>query len=202
MAAAQLTIKLVSGASESLALSVEDLASTTVLQLKQLVEKQNPQRFPVAAQRLIFQGQILQNDKLLTEYHVASGCALHLTLTPGTTRVAAPTPVSAAVAAPAAANASASAVAQLRSALQAMRHETGYATAVQTLQKICANIINHPSEDKYRKLRLGNAALQSRVFDRSRGMECVRILGFQEGVEQVHYLTLDLCDWLADGSIV
>lgn len=197
MAAAQLTIKLVSGASESLALSVEDLANTTVLQLKQLVEKQDPQRFPVAAQRLIFQGQILQNDKLLTEYHVASGCALHLTLTPGAARAAAPTPVTAAsVAAPAAVNASASAVAQLRAALQAMRHETGYATAVQTLQKICANIISHPSEDKYRKLRLGNAALQSRVFDRSRGMECVRILGFQEGVEQVSawsWIYLEVC---------
>ncbi|RLN10904.1 hypothetical protein BBJ28_00018903, partial [Nothophytophthora sp. Chile5] len=78
----ELTIKVVSGTSEALHLHVE-LASMTVLALKQLVEQQAPRRFPVAAQRLIFQGQILQDAKLLVEYRVEAGCALHLTLTPG-----------------------------------------------------------------------------------------------------------------------
>ncbi|GLE03677.1 hypothetical protein PINS_up012579 [Pythium insidiosum] len=66
-----------------------------------------------------------------------------------------------------------------------MRHEAGVDVAVQTLQKICENIINHPTEDKYRKLRVANAALQARLFDRSRGLACVQALGFQDGVEAV-----------------
>lgn len=189
MASAELTVKVVSGASESLAVTVEDLAQATVLALKQLIEQKNPARFPVAAQRLIFQGQILQNDKLLTDYNVVSGCAVHLTLTPGVAAAtaaalpvaAAPTSVAAPVAAP-------SIVAQLRSYLQQMQNYESpaqYTAALQTLQRICGNIVSHPTEERYRKLRVSNAALKNKVFDRTRGTDCVRLLGFQDGVEEV-----------------
>ena len=165
-----LTIKVVSSAAESLHVHVH-LASTSVLTLKQLIEQQDARRFPVAAQRLIFQGQILQDAKLLTEYHVTAGCALHLTLTPNGAATA-----TAAAAAP---------QSQLTTFLQQMRDgesRDAYATAVQTLLKICVNIVDHPTEEKYRKLRVDNAALKAKLFDRTRGRDAVNLLGFQDGV--------------------
>ncbi|KAL4145381.1 hypothetical protein PRNP1_013053 [Phytophthora ramorum] len=175
----ELTIKVVSGSSESLHLRV-DLAAASVLALKQQIEQQDARRFPVAAQRLIFQGQILQDAKLLSDYHVAAGCALHLTLTPGAVATANATADREAGPAP---------PAQLRAFLQQMRsdepHEQ-FTTAVTTLQKICANIVGHPTEDKYRRLRADNAALKSRLFDRTRGQDSVKLLGFQEGVQAGH----------------
>lgn len=172
--AARVTIKLVSSGSETLSVAVPDVATATVRALKQLIEAQDAQRFPVAAQRLIFQGQILQDDKTLSEYGIEDGCALHLTLTPGAARSA-----------PAAPTSAVSIETQLRALLQHMRADAGYATAVQTMQKICENVIAHPHEDKYRKLRLANAALKSRLLDRARGLECVKLLGFADGIEEV-----------------
>ncbi|TMW59745.1 hypothetical protein Poli38472_004814 [Pythium oligandrum] len=179
----ELSVKVVSGASETLAVRVENHEQATVLTLKQLIEAQNAARFPVAAQRLIFQGQILQNEKLLSDYSIQSGMALHLTITPGVVaqQQAAPAPVAAS--APPNPN---NGPTLLQGYLQQMRSEAGFDVALQTLQKICENIVSHPTEDKYRKLRVGNAALKARLFDRSRGMDCVRILGFQEGVEEGH----------------
>ncbi|KAG7398485.1 hypothetical protein PHYBOEH_010942 [Phytophthora boehmeriae] len=172
----ELTIKVVSGSSESLHVHV-DVSTASVLSLKQLIQQQDARRFPVAAQRLIFQGQILQDDKSLSDYHVAAGCALHLTLTPAA--------VAAANAAPATASGPPGPT-QLRSYLQQMREyepQDQYATAIRTLQKICANIVGNPAEDKYRKLRVDNAALKAKLFDRTRGQDCVKILGFQDGVQ-------------------
>ncbi|KAG2511753.1 hypothetical protein JM16_007872 [Phytophthora kernoviae] len=172
----ELTIKVVSGSSESLHLHV-DLSTASVFSLKQLIEQQDARRFPIPAQRLIFQGQILQDGKALSDYHVAAGCALHLTLTPGA--------VAAANAAAATASGPAAPI-QLRSYLQQMREyesQDQYATAVRTLQKICANIVGNPAEDKYRKLRVDNAALKAKLFDRTRGQDCVKLLGFQDGAQ-------------------
>ncbi|CAH0476962.1 unnamed protein product [Peronospora belbahrii] len=170
-----LTIKIVSGTSESLQVCV-DVASTTVLSLKELIEEKDAQRFPVSAQRLIFQGQILQDVKLLSEYHVTRDCALHLTVMPTvpTSTVAAISPSS-----------------QLRTFLQQMKdHEPlgEFTTAVQTLQKICRNIVDHPRDDKYRKLRLDNAVLRMKLFDRRNGQESVKLLGFQDGVQTGHLI--------------
>uniref|UniRef100_K3W947 Ubiquitin-like domain-containing protein n=1 Tax=Globisporangium ultimum (strain ATCC 200006 / CBS 805.95 / DAOM BR144) TaxID=431595 RepID=K3W947_GLOUD len=200
MTTAQLTIKLVSSGSETLALSMDNFADATVLALKQLIEAKDAARFPVAAQRLIFQGQILQNEKKLSEYNVVDGCAIHLTLMPGAARAAthAPTTVAAAPAA-------ISIEPQLRAFLQQMRADSGYVTAIQTMQKICENVINHPHEEKYRKLRLANAALKTRLLDRIRGTDCVKLLGFQEGVEQGHLVlvpTAEKWDCLVTGKRV
>jgi hypothetical protein len=177
---AELTVKVVGGPKENLVLQVENLESFTVLQLKELLFQQNPE-FPIEAQRLIFQGQILQNEKLLNESQISDGCALHLSMN----RSAMPssTTVTAGI------NNSGVTTQQqphqlLRGFLEQMRHETGFLTAVQTLQKICQNIISHPNEEKYRKLRLENASLKTKLFDLSKGMDCVKVLGFQDGIEQ------------------
>uniref|UniRef100_A0AAV1T9X3 Ubiquitin-like domain-containing protein n=1 Tax=Peronospora matthiolae TaxID=2874970 RepID=A0AAV1T9X3_9STRA len=171
----ELTIKVVSSTSESLLVRL-DLASASVLSLKQFIEHQDAHRFPVAAQRLIFQGQILQDAKSLTEYHVTTGCALHLTLSPNGTATA-----TAAETFPP--------HSQLTTFLQQMRDgesSDAYALAVRTLQKICVNIVDHPTEDKYRKLRVDNAALKEKLFDRTRGRDSVHLLGFQDGVLAGH----------------
>jgi hypothetical protein len=188
---AELTVKVVSGTSENLHLQGLDLATTTVQKLKTLIQQQNPRRFPVSAQRLIFQGQILQDAKLLTDYHVASGCALHLTLTPGAVAAAN------AAADRAAASAGPAPPVQLRSYLQQMRDQEPYdmyATAVRTLQKICSNIVDHPTEDKYRRLRVDNAALKAKLFDRTRGQESCKLIGFQDGVQAVSGYSLQILD--------
>lgn len=176
---AQLSIKVVSSGSETLAVTVPRFASATVGALKALVAAQDGARFPAAAQRLIFQGQILQDERLLRDYGVTSGCALHLTLTRGAT---------AAAAAPAATpSAAATPVfeAQLRALLQRMQADAGYAGAAQTLLKICENVERQPHEPKFRRLRLANAALRSRLLDRAHGLECAKLLGFQDGIEEV-----------------
>ncbi|CAI5712994.1 unnamed protein product [Peronospora effusa] len=175
-----LTIKIVSSSSESLQVQV-DLPSATVLSLKQVIAQQDIHRFPVSSQRLIFQGQILQDTKLLTEYHVSRDCALHLTLLPVKNA-----PVS-----------NQTSCTQLQTILEQMRdHESleMYTTAVQTLQKICCNIVDHPTEDKYRKLRIENVMLKNKLFDRSGGYESVKLLGFQEGVETGHVVLVPTPD--------
>lgn len=176
---AQLSIKVVSSGSETLAVRVPQFANATVRALKALVEAQDAQRFPAAAQRLIFQGQILQDDRLLRDYSVTSGCALHLTLTPGAVAQAA---AAAAAAAPVPTLAFET---QLLALLQRMRSDAGFVVAAQTLLKICDNVAQTPHEPKFRKLRLANAALRSRLLDRPLGVECAKLLGFQEGVEEV-----------------
>jgi hypothetical protein len=190
----ELTIQVVSGAGERLAVHVPTGAETTVLELKQLIEMQNSVRFPVAAQRLIFQGQILQNEKLLGEYNITTGMALHLTLAPGVAASIAaaaaaappgPSTVRAAFASLPPSTRAPTPATLMRQYLQQMQSEAGFETAIQTLRKICENIVGHPTEDKYRKLRLGNAALKARLFDKSRGLDCVRLLGFQDGIEEV-----------------
>ncbi|TYZ69325.1 hypothetical protein PybrP1_004062 [[Pythium] brassicae (nom. inval.)] len=177
---AQLSIKVVSSGSETLAVHVPNFATATVRALKTLVEAQDARRFPVAAQRLIFQGQILQDDRLLRDYSVASGCALHLTLTPGAVAQATP------AAAPGVAPPTAVFETQLLALLQRMRADAGFVVAVQTLLKICENVEQQPHEAKFRKLRLANAALRSRLLDRPHGVECAKLLGFLEGVEEGH----------------
>lgn len=180
----ELSIKVVSSGSESLSVHVHEGAQASVLALKQSIEQLNPARFPVAAQRLIFQGQILQNDQRLAEYSISTGMAIHLTLAPG----AAPASAAVAPAQQTQVGNTSSSAQVLRSYLLQMRTDAGFDTAIQTLQKICENIVSHPTEDKYRKLRVGNAALRARLFDRVHGVDCIQLLGFEEGIEAGHYV--------------
>ena len=63
-----------------------------------------------------------------------------------------------------------------------------------TLIKIANNIISHPDDPSYRRLRRGNSALQARIFSRPRGEVLLRALGFHDAPED----SLQL-DWPADG---
>ena len=88
--------------------------------------------------------------------------------TPVTTNAAAPTSTVSATTATTPASASStssssSSVPSLQSALETMRASnamTIYAKCVKTLQKVLVNIIDHPLEEKYRTIKVNNAAFQ------------------------------------------
>nr|CCA20690.1 ubiquitin family protein putative [Albugo laibachii Nc14] len=168
---AQLLIKAVGGESDSFQICVSNLEDTTVLALKHQLEERNPTAYPVAAQRLIFKGQILKNDKKLGEYQISNGCAIHLTVNRSVLDRA---PNSSTV---------------LRSYLEEIKASGESVSALQTLQKVCENIILHPNEEKFRKLRLSNVTLQAKLLNVPRAMDCLFWLGFQQGILEDH-LTL------------
>jgi hypothetical protein len=88
---------------------------------------------------------------------------------------------------PTAASASASAMAMLppadplAAALASLRGSNSaadYATAVSTLEKVLSNIISHPLEDKYRKVKKQNAAFQRRLGGLAAGDAAMKAAGF------------------------
>ena len=87
--------------------------------------------------------------------------------TPVTTNAAAPTSTVSATTtttpASSTSSSSSSSVPSLQSALETMRASnamTIYAKCVKTLQKVLVNIIDHPLEEKYRTIKVNNAAFQ------------------------------------------
>lgn len=55
--------------------------------------------------------------------------------------------------------------------------------ALETVQTILGNAARAPAEDKYRRVRLGNAAFQRKVGSVPGGLELLRLAGFAEGEE-------------------
>jgi len=51
--------------------------------------------------------------------------------------------------------------------------------AIATLQKIIANVVKDPGNDKYRKLRLSNAMVSKNIGKHWSAMDFLRVLGFQ-----------------------
>jgi ubiquilin len=56
--------------------------------------------------------------------------------------------------------------------------------AVGLLVKVAANIIAHPMEEKYRRIKASSAALSSKVLAAQGGADCLRALGFSEEGEE------------------
>ena len=52
--------------------------------------------------------------------------------------------------------------------------------ALKTMKKILENITNNPDEEKYRKLRMSNAAIQEKILGVPGATECLQIAGFSE----------------------
>jgi len=55
---------------------------------------------------------------------------------------------------------------------------------LRTIAKVCDNIISHPHEAKYRKLKLSNARFQERVVSVPGGMDLLKAIGFKEQNEE------------------
>ncbi|KAG1674789.1 Peptide-N(4)-(N-acetyl-beta-glucosaminyl)asparagine amidase [Nymphon striatum] len=57
--------------------------------------------------------------------------------------------------------------------------------AVKLLLKIAANIINNPSNEKYRQIRLSNTSVSNRLLPVHGAMECLFEMGFEENDEHL-----------------
>mmetsp|Transcript_52622 Transcript_52622/g.157654 ORF Transcript_52622/g.157654 Transcript_52622/m.157654 type:complete len:390 (-) Transcript_52622:585-1754(-) len=70
-------------------------------------------------------------------------------------------------------------------AASSLEHEISLSPAralrtLSTLKKIVLNVAEHPSDDKYRRLRLSNPRVQSDCCRSMGAMDLIRVLGFQE----------------------
>ncbi|KAG9019537.1 hypothetical protein FRB90_000846 [Tulasnella sp. 427] len=61
---------------------------------------------------------------------------------------------------------------------------------IECLFKLCQNILDHPDEDKYRRFKLNNTAIQKKIIQAKGGLEYAVAVGFREHVEdfQPYYI--------------
>ncbi|KDO23437.1 hypothetical protein SPRG_11531 [Saprolegnia parasitica CBS 223.65] len=168
------TVKQTTGAAHDVAI---DVVTATVLDLK--LKVQELLHCPPEAQRLIFQGRVLDEKATLASYALTDGLTVHLVINAKLMPAATPTP------APTATTAAASSTqVSLVSLLPLLKQTTAGVAALATLKKMAENIVNHPTEEKYRKIRLSNEALKKKVLDVPHGLACVHAMGFAAGVEE------------------
>ena len=197
---------------ERVPLSVSKTATPTLLRQ----QASQATSIPLSALRVIFRGRMIKDDdtkQAIGEYKLEADCVLHCMGKPVEGSAAAPTPAAststaAASAAPPAAATSFPSVAAsgatstppataapapadpLKAALQTMRSSNPpatYTTGVTTLDKVLSNIVNNPMEEKYRKVKTGNAAFQKRLGGIPGGDAAMKAVGFivetQDGVQ-------------------
>ena len=190
--------------------------------LRQLVSQAT--KIPLDKLRLIFRGRLIgdDNDKnAVEEFKLEDGSVLHCMGKPEETAPA-PTTTTATATASAAgavayagaqvtlqpgatANAAAAAATtdnSLQAALEILRSNHSpqvYATAVTTLDKILSNIIQHPMEEKYRRMRKQNPAFQKKLGGLVGGDAAMKGAGFVLEVddknEQVYVLQASAEKW-------
>lgn len=184
-------------------------------------------KIPLTALKLIFRGRLIGDDdskEAATEFKLEEGSVLHCmgkpvkngdavnaaaAAQPSSTTVAAlpagPTvsvqPAATAPSGPPAA-AAAAPMDPLPAALQQIRAQNTpqvYETAVTTLQKILQNIVQHPLEEKYRRVKKQNAAFQRRLGGLHGGDAAMKAAGFVTQVddsgEQVYFLQASAEAW-------
>ena len=145
-------------------------------------------KIPLDTLRLIFRGRMIQDNdekKVVDEYKLDKECVLHCMGAPAVSGASdsAPPPTAAAVpmsttagssvSVPTASVATAPSLAStaattdpLKTALDMIRSNNPpatYMTAVQTLEKALTNIMTHPLEEKYRKVKQQNPAFRKRL---------------------------------------
>lgn len=147
-------------------------------------------KIPLDTLRLIFRGRMIQDNdesKVVDEYKLDKECVLHCMGAPAASGASASTsaPPSAAAAVPMSTTAgssvsvpaasaptappltsTATATDPLKTALDTIRSNNPpatYLTAVQTLEKALTNIMTHPLEEKYRKVKQQNPAFRKRL---------------------------------------
>jgi hypothetical protein len=180
--------------------------SITAAKLREIASEST--KIPLAAIKLIFRGRLIASDdsKLaVDEYKLEEGSALHCMGKPVLSDDSSAPSDSAATASSvlvpsslvgstvsisaASASAAASASSSLSSdplllALQNMRATNSpadYQTAVQVLDKLLANIIAHPLENKYRRVKKENPAFQRRLGGVPGGEAVLLAAGFVSG---------------------
>lgn len=169
-------------------------------------------KIPPTALKLIFRGRMIANDEsteAVTEYKLEDGSVLHCMGKP--VENAAPAPSAAAPSSnaapatgaaalpsvnlipPAAAAAATSMTGgnssgdPLAQALQTMRASNPpqvYKTAVETLEKLLAKIIENPLEEKYRRVKKENPAFVRKLGGLTGGAAAVKATGFVEQMDE------------------
>lgn len=151
-------------------------------------------KIPIDSMRLIFRGRLVgkEDDKnAISEFKLEAGSVIHCMGKPAEDAVpaAAAVPTTAgssvtvtggAAAAPTSAS-DASAAPTLASALTTLRTSNPsatYLTGVTTLEKVLSNISKNPMEEKYRKVKRGNAAFNKRLGGLPGGEACMLAVGF------------------------
>lgn len=68
---------------------------------------------------------------------------------------------------------------------------TDFIVAVRTLLTFVRNVVDHPGEEKYRKVRTGNNTFQTRLASKTGGVDCMYAFGFEAKQESgENYLSL------------
>uniref|UniRef100_A0A7S2WTM3 Thioredoxin domain-containing protein n=1 Tax=Mucochytrium quahogii TaxID=96639 RepID=A0A7S2WTM3_9STRA len=144
----------------------------------------------LAATRLIFKGKILKDGSTLASYGInTEGLTVHVAISKGGGKKAAPSAQPTPVAAPRAGSAPSNIpppatpqVAELRKkleALEARNPRQAAKDAIQVMQLYVRNIVSHPGEVKYMSIRTGNAKFASKVGSCDGGMDCMKAIGFE-----------------------
>lgn len=192
----QLTVTAAQGAPR-VPLTLVDPSITPTELRKQAAEAT---KIPLAAIKIIFRGRLLADSETLAaiaEYKLEEGSVLHCMGKPSETDVAAsvtgartaatlPTvsvqaPISGVASSTVATAATIPGVNHLEAALTVLRTSNSpaaYQTAVTTLDKILSNIIENPMEEKYRALKVQNAAFQRRLGGLPGGDAAIKACGF------------------------
>lgn len=192
---------------------------TTGLKLRELVSEATT--IPLSSLRLIYRGKLIgvkDDDKnAIEEFKLEDGSVLHCMGKPSSENVASSSIASSAQA-PSAATAAGSSVtmqgqaqapavtaassgnsieASLRN-LRSSNPPATYLTAITTLDKVLSNIVAHPMEEKYRRVKKANAAFSKRLGSVPGGAEAILACGFnsetQDG-EEVFMMEANAGKW-------
>eukprot|EP00854_Cymbomonas_tetramitiformis_P030267 gene30267-37807_t len=71
----------------------------------------------------------------------------------------------------------------LLTCIKQLRHECGplvFPVTLMTLERLLSNVLEHPAEEKYRTIRLGNALFHERVGRHAAGLAFLREIGFED----------------------
>ena len=180
-------------------------------------------KIPLASLKLIFRGRLIADDDTkvaASEYKLEEGSVVHCMGKPAassaapvastaTTRtlpaVTAATPTLPTTTPPTPAVAPPPPQDPLQAALQQLRSScstpSDYLTAVTTLDKILSNIVQNPMEQKYRQVKVQNAAFQRRLGGRMGGDAAMKAAGFattqaeDDASQQVYLLEASANAW-------
>lgn len=208
----QLTVTAAQG-SPRVPLEIERTITSTQLRAQAAAAT----RIPLAALKLIFRGRLLADNNsntVIEEFKLEEGSVVHCMGKPAaeaaaasseqhsnnttaTTTTTAPNllptvSVPPSTTATTTTTTATPAADPLTAALQTLRTSNApnvYQTAIATLDKILSNIVQHPLEEKYRSLKVHNAAFQRRLGGVNGGDAAIKACGFVvetdgEGVEK------------------
>lgn len=166
-------------------LSVEEPTTTTVRMAKELLSMQSGEG---GSARWIYKGRVLQDSQMIAECGIEPGTVvIVMRATPSAAAPAVASTLSAGVFRPNRTASMDTAVNILLNASDDVVH-----TAIETAMKICSNVINNPSEAKYRRLPAANAGLNSKLLAQPGGRELLLAVGFE--------LTADGSAWCLEPS--